>query len=153
MKKYHFTLDPLLQVRKRKEDAVKLELGKKNREILVAQQQMTDLHDNLAAMQASEKERRTKGDVDVAAMRHSVNYRNKVKLDMISKGAEIKELHEHASTIQLRLTECAKERRAIEIIGEHRHDEWKKQRGRSERTFVDEVSTQGFIRKKRDAGT
>ena len=150
MKKFKFTLDPILEIRKRKEDAVKLELGQKNREILGANREMLGLHDELKNLQTSEKERRQHAP-DVQSMRQTVVYRSKLKADMVNKGNKIQQLRTEASTIQKRLTNATKDRRAIEIIGEHRHAEWQHNLLREQQNFSDDVSQQGYIRKKRAA--
>jgi flagellar export protein FliJ len=152
MKKFTFTLDPLLEVRKRKEDAVKLEYGKKNREIIKSNLEMQDLHDELKTLQSDEKERR-KNKPDVQSMRQTVVYRNKLKIDLVSKGNKIQLLRREAEAIQKRLTQATKERRAIEIIGEHRFAEWKHEYLRQEQNFNDDVSQQGYIRKMRAAAS
>jgi flagellar protein FliJ len=146
MKKFTFTLDPLLEVRKRKEDAVKLEFGRKNREILKSNQEMLDIHDELKALQSDEKERRL-NKPDVQSMRQTVVYRNKLKIDLVNKGNKIQQLRREAEAIQKRLTQATKERRAIEIIGEHRLADWKREYLRQEQNFNDDVSQQGYIRK------
>jgi flagellar protein FliJ len=146
MKKFKFTLDPLLEVRKRKEDAVKLEFGRKNREILKANQEMLDLHDELKNLQSGEKERR-KNSPDVQSMRLTVVYRNKLKIDLVNKGNVIQQLRREAEAIQKRLTQATKERRAIEIIGEHRFADWKRELLHQEQKLNDDITQQGYIRK------
>jgi flagellar protein FliJ len=152
MKKFKFALDPLLEVRKRKEDAVKLELGSKNREILKANQKMLDIHDELKNLQTDEKERR-KHDPDVQAMRLTVVYRNKLKIDLVNQGNKIQQFRGELDGIQKRLTQATKERRAIEIIGEHRFAQWKHDYLREQQNYTDDVSQQGFIRKTRAAAS
>lgn len=146
MKKFKFTLDPLLEVRKRKEDAVKLEFGRKNREILKANQEMLDIHDELKKLQTDEKERRRQNP-DVQSMRQTVAYRSKLKIDMVAKGNVIQQLRREAEAVQKRLTQATKERRAIEIIGEHRLAEWKRDLLHQEQRLNDDISQQGYIRK------
>jgi flagellar protein FliJ len=150
MKRFIFTLEPLLEIRKRKEDEVKRKLAAKNRQILKAKQEMQVLHDELNDLQVGEKKRRLIN-IDLQSMRYAVIYRNKLKLDMIEKGNQIQGLYQESTAIQKDLTKATQERRAIEIIGERRLAEWKKEAKREEQRFTDDVSQQGNIRKKREA--
>jgi flagellar export protein FliJ len=45
------------------------------------------------------------------------------------------------------LLKAARARRAVELLRERRHEEWKQEASRAEGRFVDEVATQGFIRR------
>jgi flagellar export protein FliJ len=150
MKRFIFTLEPLLDMRKRKEDEVKRKLAGKNRQILKAKQEMQVLHDALNNLQVDEKKRRSIG-IDLQSMRHAVVYRNKLKLDMIEKGNQIQGLYQESTSIQKDLTKAMQERRAIEILGEHRLAQWKKEAKHEEQRITDDVSQQGYIRKKREA--
>ena len=80
-------------------------------------------------------------------MRQTVVYRSKLKIDLVNKGNKIQQLRREAEAIQKRLTQATKERRAIEIIGEHRFADWKREYLRQEQNFNDDVSQQGYIRK------
>lgn len=150
MKRFKFSLDPLLEVRKRKEDAVKLEVGAKNREMMKTVSEMQDIHTDLTNLQADEKERRARNP-DVVAMRHSVAYRSKLKSDLMSKGNQLDVLRMEAAGIKKKLIAATKDRRAIEIIGEHRLETWKRDFQREEQNASDDVSQQGFLRKTRAA--
>ena len=119
MKKFKFALDPLLEVRKRKEEAVKLEMGSKNREILKANQEMLDIHDELKNLQSEEKERRKHG-TDVQSMRLTVVYRNKLAElvhGKIKANIANPETPSDLAYIQLRFL------RASHLLKAHKHSE------------------------------
>jgi flagellar protein FliJ len=150
MRRFQFTLATLLEIRKRKEDECKREMGEKNRKIMQAKKEMLGLHGALASLQAEEKKRRSTHP-DLQSMRHAVAFRNQLKLDMLAKGEEIRVLEEDAEVVRKKLTRLTQEKRAVEIIGERRLAEWKKEANRQEQGTTDDVSQQGFIRKKRAA--
>jgi flagellar FliJ protein len=150
MKRFRFSLDALLEMRKREEDAVKLALGRKNQEIHQAQGELQDLEKQLKQLQ--EQQHRTRETVtDVLPLRYSVSYRNKLKTDMLRKGEEIFTLQNQRGDIRKRLVRATQRRRAIELIKEKRYREWLKENKLREQVFIDDVSQQGFIRRRRKA--
>jgi flagellar protein FliJ len=145
MKRFRFKLETLLQLRIRHEDEVKLQLGKKNREIIVARKEMAQLHDQLKELQSSEKQRRATAG-DIVQLRYSVAYRHKLKQDMLGKGRQIDKLGAQALEIRGKLVQATRDRRAIEIVKERRFREWKKEYRSREQGFSDDISQQLYIR-------
>ncbi len=86
MQRFRFSLETLLELRRRKEDAVKLELARKQGEVGTAREELDALARELDTLQREEKESRRKMSGDVVLMRHAVAYRHKLKLDMLAKG-------------------------------------------------------------------
>jgi flagellar export protein FliJ len=60
MKRFTFRLETLLDLRKRREDEVKQELGKKNFQIMKARQELMALSEALKDLQNDEKQKRPK---------------------------------------------------------------------------------------------
>lgn len=149
MKRFQFKLDVLIELRKRAEDDIKLQLGRKNREILTAREKMQLSVNELYNLQATEKSRRAHV-TDAMELRYSVAYRHKLKADILKIGRRVDELSAEAAKIQKDLVNATKDRRAIEIVRERRFREWKKEYDRKEQGFIDDISQQGFIRKVRD---
>lgn len=145
MNRFRFQLDPLLELRKQKEESVKLELAEKNRQIMEGRQQMLSLYEQLKGLQARELEDRRQG-ADLLQMRASVAYRFKLKLDMLTKGREIETLSQQAGNIRRRLTEAVRDRRAIELLREERLRQWRRRAAREEQGFIDDISQQAFVR-------
>jgi flagellar protein FliJ len=145
MKRFRFKLESLLELRKRKEEEVKLHLGKKNREIISARHELVEVNEALKTLQADEKKKRAevKNALD---LRYAVVYRYKLKQDILKKARQLEELNSQAADIRKNLVKAKQERRAIEIVREHRHEEWQKEYTAQEQAFIDDVSQQGFIR-------
>ena len=150
MKRFEFPLEALLEKRKREEEAVKLELAEKNREITAAQNELQTIEGELKGLQKEEKRRREKVK-DVLPLKMSVSYRNKLKLDMLKKGEDIHTLQTERGDIRKKLVKARQKKRALELLRENRYQEWLKENKRLEQVFLDDVSQQGFIRKKRSA--
>ena len=51
--------------------------------------------------------------------------------------------------IREKLVKATQKKRAIELLRENRYQEWLKENKHSQQVFLDDVSQQGFIRKKR----
>lgn len=148
MKRFRFSLEALLEMRKRDEEAVKLALARKNQEIYQAQQELLDLEKQLKTLQEEQKKNR-EAVTDVLPLRYSVSYRNKLKRDMIRKGQDIYDLQNQRGDIRQRLIRATQRKRAIELIKEKQYREWLKENRLKEQGFIDDVSQQGFIRKQK----
>ena len=147
MKRFEFSLEALLEKRKREEEAVKLELADKNREIALAQGELLDFERELKELQELQKRQREYV-TDVLPLKWSVSYRNKLKLDMVKKGEDIHRLQMERVDIRKKLVKATQKKRAIELLRENRYQEWLKENKHSQQVFLDDVSQQGFIRKK-----
>lgn len=148
MKKFRFQLDTLLELRKRKEEKIKLHLAEKNRQVMEAQKEVNRIHDELKNLQNSEKHRRGTSE-SITMLRHSVSYRFKLREDLLRAGQKMEDLRAEAVKVRKTLVTATKDRRAIEIVRERRLQEWKKEYSAKEQGFIDDVSQQGFIRKTR----
>jgi flagellar protein FliJ len=151
MKRFQFRLDTLLALRKRREEQVKLELGKKNQEISRSQEELKTFIAALKTLQSSEKEKRAEHQETILELRYSVAYRFKLKQDIIKKGSQVEELGVQAAGIKKRLVKATQARRALELLREKKLSEWKKEYNTTEQGFIDDVSEQAFIRKTKSA--
>lgn len=147
MRRFRFSLEALLEVRKRAQHGVERELAQKNREIFAAQSNLMGYRSQLADMQAGQKSNRA-ATTDIFSLRNSVSFRHWLKLAMLRKGRLIQEFQRHAQEIRGRLVEATRQKRAIELIREKHYREWLGEYRNSERAFMDDVSQQGFIRKR-----
>jgi flagellar export protein FliJ len=146
MKRFRFTLQALLEKRAREEDAVKLELARKNSEIGNAEQKLFGLKTELQAMQQEQRDTREHAR-DIQNLRMSVAYRNQLKLDMLDTGKTIYRLETERGHIRQRLIRATQRKKAIELIRDNRHQEWVKENKLREQVFIDDISQQSFIRK------
>ena len=113
MKKFRFRLDTLLDIRKRKEDEIKLRLAEKNRQYIEAQRKVNSIHDQLKELQNSERERRVSNE-SIMMLRHSVSYRFKLKEDLLQAGKKVDEIRGEMARVRKTLVTATRDRRAIE---------------------------------------
>ena len=144
MKRFAFKLDALLELRRQREESVKLLLAEKNREIIAATGELNGYYEALRELQSSEKTRRS-GREPVLLLRYSVAYRYKLKSDILRIGRRIDELRSEAAAVQRKLLDATKARRALEIIRDRQFDAWKKEYRRREQNFIDDVAQQKYI--------
>lgn len=152
MNRFRFRLEALLDMRKKKEEKIKLLLAEKNSSIIGAQKKINEIYHELQNFQQSEKEQRNKA-LNPMLLRYSISYRYKLKQDLTFAVRNKDTLKAEAVKIQNELIEAIKKRRAVEIIKERRLLEWKKEANLHEQNVIDEISQQSFIRKKHDLET
>jgi flagellar FliJ protein len=150
MKRFTFSLETALEVRRRAEETVQLELAAKLRELREARSAIADVSNQLADMQRDALEQR-RGRADIVAFRQVVSYRHALKSAMLAKGREIERLQGEEREIRARLVEAIRQRRAIEAVREKRYQQWRKEYQTEERVVTDEVSQNVFIRRTRTA--
>jgi flagellar FliJ protein len=139
MKRFRFKLDVLLEIRKRREEKVKLELAEQNREILKQQEKLNKLHLELKTLQSEELIRR-QNESSVLSLSYSVAYRFKLKKDMLTIGKQIDEIQENTYRIRKKLISATKDRKAVEILKEQQKTEWLKKFRTREQGFIDDIS-------------
>ena len=150
MKRFEFRLETLLELRKRREDEIKQELGEKIQSIMKARKELAAIADALKELQSDEKKRRPRA-TSAQELRYGIAYRFKLKKDILLKGRQIDDLQVQAHAVRARLVKAKQERRAIEIVRERQYDAWKKAYRTQEQGFIDDVSQQGYLRRARTA--
>jgi flagellar FliJ protein len=148
MKKFRFSLQPVLSVRERKEEQIKLQYAAKIGQIVEIQKTREGIVRELKNLQESEKQNRA-DPKNTTMLRYSVAYRFKLKNDLLKISQKIDDLNAEAFEIQKQLILAAKDRRAIELIKERQVMQWKKEYRLNEQRIIDDISQQGFIRKTR----
>lgn len=146
MKKFKFGLQPVLTLRERREEKIKLQYAEKIQQIAQAQKTQTDIVNQLKRLQDEEKQNRADAN-NIMKLRYSVSHRFKLKQDILAISRKIDDLKAEAFRIQQKLTVAARDRRAVEIVKEHQLQAWKKEYRLSEQGFIDDISQQSFIRK------
>lgn len=145
MKRFRFTLQTLADIKKRKEDAVKLRLAQKNREIIAAKDELAGIQGELADLMVSERQRRREM-ASLSSLRFSVTYRHKLQHDSAAKSNLIEKLTREADAVRQELVAATKETKALQLLKDRRYVEWKREARLREQGFIDDVSQQKYIR-------
>jgi flagellar FliJ protein len=150
VKRFEFRLETLLALRKRREDEIKQELGKKIQGIVTVCKELAAITEALKALQGEEKRKRPVT-TSAVELRYGIAYRFKLKKDILLKGRLIDDLQAQAHAIRAKLVKAKQERRAIEIVRERQYAAWKKAYRTQEQGFIDDVSQQAYIRRAKAA--
>jgi flagellar FliJ protein len=146
MNRFHFRLQPILELRKQKETEIKNELARHYNDLYQQQTVFQQIHDELAALQKLEKDSRSNA-LNPMKLRYSVSYRHKLKIDLIRQANTIDATREAIGHVKKELVEAMRQRRAIELLRERQFRQWRKEYTRYEQEILDDVSQQGYIRR------
>ena len=146
MKRFNFTLETLAEIRRRKEDAVKLRLAAKNREVLAMQERLSGIDTSLVELQTEERQNRQNCTADVSELKHALTFRHKLQRDIRTATASLATLNKHVDGIRRELTTATKDKKALELLRESRLSDWKYRVHVAEQNFNDDVSQQKYIR-------
>ncbi len=151
MKQFHFTLEALLEMRRRKEDECKQELAKVNIRLLQAQGGLGAIEQEWTELQRDELERRKKKIVP-EAMSQAVSYRLHLERKAILQELEIRRILLEQEQKRLALVRATQEKKAIENLRERRFQEWRNAARRAETKAVDDLCQIQYVRNLRTAG-
>lgn len=149
MPRFRFELQPVLDARKRAEDARQLEVAELEAERVA-------LEDGLRRRQRSIVESRSDardeliGRVDPGRLRATANASLAVMRDAQRTVLELAGVHRRLEAARERLREASRDRRAIEIVRERRFEDWKQAMDRREQAALDEIATIRGARSVRD---
>ncbi len=148
MKRFSFKLDPLLELRRQREENIKLRLAEKNRAIIEKNRELANIYEQIRALQATEKTIRSQNP-SALLLRYGTAFRYKLRHDIFSVCCSIDKLQAEASSVQKELIEAKRARRSLELLRDRRCSMWKKAYKRKEQLFIDDVAQQKYIASKR----
>ncbi len=152
MKRFRFRLQTLLEVKKRKEEELEIQLAEKNGKIIQTRKQLQEGCDRLSQFQAAEKCQRN-ASANALMLRLSVLYRHTLQRDIDEKNRRITGLKRDVQAVLQSLTEAKKETKTLNILKGKKLAQWKKDATRQEQEFIDDISQKGYIRKAKNAAT
>jgi flagellar FliJ protein len=146
MQKFSFSLESVLKLREQQEQDAKLSLAEREGELSLSKNSLEEIKKGLNEFQAEEKESR-KGNQSADALRQSVSWRHKFKVDISQKLSEIEQINRDIVFARNRLIEATKTKKGLEVLKEKKHAAWQKEYNRKEQLFLDELAQNSFIRK------
>jgi len=150
MRRFHFKLGVVLDLKKRAEDEVKKDIARKNGEILVSRKERGELAGRLEAFFVQEKKQR-QSVLDLLSLRLSIVYRGQIQKEIAQADKRIESLTAELGQLRVKLAQARKECRVLEILREKKLALWKKEYKKEEQVFIDDVSQKGYIRRQRAA--
>ena len=105
MKKFRFALQPVLSIRERKEEQIKLQYAAKIGQIVETQKTREGIIRELKNLQESEKQNRADAK-NITMLRYSVAYRFKLKNDLLTISQKIDDMNAEAFEIHKQLIQA-----------------------------------------------
>lgn len=145
MATFTFKLEPVLKMRKHAENLLRREVAK-------LEQARTSLEDGLRTRQQrlSESKKSVRdqlvGTIDSSTVRLQANAAMGIMRDAQRNVLELAGLHRQLVDARAKLANAAKDRRAIELLREQRHEKWRAELDRREEAAFDDMSTSGATR-------
>ncbi len=141
MPRFVFALEPLLRARRRAEEQEQRRRAEIERERLRLQKTLRDHQRNIAQGKFALRESLT-GTVDIRALRlatgaslHLVRMAQQIVLQLAG-------VQTRGESARARLIEASRNRRAMELLRERRHEAWKRAQEKAETAALDELATQ-----------
>lgn len=145
MKKFVFALESVLELKRRREEALLEELAKRVRAVNAAAQVLTDLREERRRVQIELREL-LRGRVEVCRVRESQDYLAGVDGRILQQQAVVRRLNEEVKACRQRVIAATQERKALEKLRERQWQTYRQESLREEQTFLDELATQGYAR-------
>jgi len=148
VKRFVFTLQTVLGLREREEDEAKQELAEKEIELREKRAHVDETQRALLTFLQDQKIGRESSQT-IVEYRHSVSWRNKLKVDINNAGKECNEVLYDIERARAKLVQATAKRKMMEILRDKQYDQWKKERDRKDQGFLDELASNAHIRKKK----
>lgn len=150
MQRFTFTLQTILDLRIKEEEAVLLDLADKEMELQRGKDALMQLKKQLEEYQQNQKDNRNHQ--DILSLRHSVSWRHTLKKELLMKAQELQEIAMDISRIRTKLLEATKKRKSLEILRDKQKEKWQKEFNRKEQIFLDELAQNQYRSKQLEAG-
>jgi flagellar export protein FliJ len=145
-------LEVVLEQRKRLEREQQIAVARLDRERLEVETRLRDLQRAIVESGSEMRSRLAGGGGSGGAVAiQDVRLQAGASLHLATRARlaalELAGVYQRLERAREELLKAARARRAVELLRERRHEEWKQEASRAEGRFVDEVATQGFIRR------
>ena len=146
MKKFSFSLEPVIKLYTKDEKAAKEVLGKATKVMMVHQDKIVELGEEYDATQEKESKLREGGE-DIQTMLAYSNYLYKIKEDIMNQKGLLRNAMLVVTEKRKVLTAAMQKLKAVANIKEKKIIEWKKEVAREEAKNSDDVCARMHIRK------
>lgn len=143
MAKFVFKLDSVLKHRRRVEDDRQRDLAKQMRRRMILQGQLRWMQSTItdSKLQLGDGLR---GQVDLDRVGHFARYSGQVTQRAHGIVSELAQLEKEIQRGREALLVAVRQRKALDVLREHRHAKWKKEQNRREDVRIDELNVQRY---------
>jgi flagellar FliJ protein len=146
MARFRFSLEPLLRLRRRREQECQRDVAVLERERLHLEGRLRRYQEELAAGKDSLRERLV-GRVDTEALRRRAGQSRQILRSAQQAVVELAGVQKRLERARATLLEATTERRAVELLRERRFDAWKRRLEKAETAAIDELAVQAAARR------
>ncbi|HNY12476.1 MAG TPA: flagellar export protein FliJ [Candidatus Wallbacteria bacterium] len=139
MKKFKFKLDPVLNLRKKEEDAIAQELALVQAERLRILNIIGNLDREIQSQYLIIKDTYANS-IDINVIRMATQYLKSLKTRKVAAEADVKKKDEEILKIKDRLAEAMKKRKIIEKLKENKFEQYRDEFNKSDNITMDEMN-------------
>lgn len=151
MKKFVFTLESVLDLKRRREEALLEELAKKVRAAALAEEALKGLRAERRRAQDEVREL-LKGKVELDRVCRGRDYVAGLDERIEAQKLVVQRRQGEVKTCRQQVVVAAQERKTLEKLRERQWEAYQKEYRREEQAFLDEVATQGYARQEKTEG-
>jgi flagellar FliJ protein len=148
MKKFVFSLQSLLELKRHREEALLEELAKKVRAATIAEEALREFHGERRRAQ-NELRQLLRGRLEVERVRQGQDYLAGLDSRIEAQKLVVQRRHDEVKACRQQVVTAAQERKTLERLREGQREAYQKEFRREEQAFLDEVATQGFARQEK----
>lgn len=146
-KRFTFRLEPVLALRQQREDQQRRVVGERLRSLQQSRAVMRELHRTVEEALARTRRDRQDQRLDIAAALQAQRWRWYLDRRIARQHADIDRIQSVLNEERAELARRAKDRKALQMLRDRRHDEHIAAQARFERLEMDEIAAQRYVRR------
>ncbi|MFW5959614.1 MAG: flagellar FliJ family protein [Chitinivibrionales bacterium] len=139
MRRFEFSLQIILELRERRLLEVRKRLALKRNEIAEANERILKAKNELQEFLKREVENRS-GYTSAENLKWSVEYRFRLKRELLAAGRNVQELNKEAEEIRKEAVEAERKKRTLEILKDKRYQSWLRGYRKKEQEAIDDAT-------------
>jgi len=147
MKPFQFRLDPLLRIRRLKEDEKQRVVGELMTQISIEQQKALAMAESVRQQNEILTQQRAAGKIDLAWLAHYRRYVTHMQQLINEKIEHVKQIQKRLMIARQELAEAAKETKVLEKLKERRHQRYDRHLAMLEMRELDDLGAKQYCRK------
>ncbi|MDI6870350.1 MAG: flagellar export protein FliJ [Bacillota bacterium] len=148
MKRFVFSLQTVLELKRRREEALLEELAKRTRAAAAAEERLKELRAERRRAQG-ELRQLLRGRLEVERVRSAQDYLAGLDERIERQRVEVRRRNEEVKACRQQVVAASQERKAFEKLRERQWEAYQKEYQRQEQVFLDEIATQEYARQER----
>jgi flagellar export protein FliJ len=145
MAKFQFKLDPVLLQRRAREDICQRELAKALRQRMILQSQLRTMQQTITYSKRDLADGLV-GRIDMDRVSHFARYSSQVTHRAHAIVSRLGGVEKQINTAREKLAQATRARKALDLLRERRHRQWRQQLDRREAAQLDELAVQRYAR-------